>query len=116
VDAHNRIEVSPDWPTAVAGTLEALTEMGSHVHVLRQVPAIPDYRSLSIVRELTRKKAVPQDRLHVPLDSALSREAAGLAPFVAGGSQITLIDPWPLHCDTNTCSVLRKGNRKKAAA
>ncbi|TJZ91990.1 acyltransferase [Paracoccus gahaiensis] len=108
-DAHNRIEVSPDWPTAVAGTLDALTAMGSRVHVLRQVPVIPDYGSLPVARALARKEPVPQDRMQVPLDRALAREAAGLAPFVAGGSQINLIDPWPLHCDANACSVLRNG-------
>ncbi|TGN51267.1 acyltransferase [Paracoccus liaowanqingii] len=108
-DAHNRIEVLPAWPTAVDTTLQALTAMGSRVHVLRQAPEIPDYGSLPVARALARNEAVPQDRFQVALPDALSREAAGLAPFVAGPSRIELIDPWPLHCDANTCSVLRNG-------
>lgn len=108
-DAHNLIEVSPDWPSAVSGTLDALTAMGSRVHVLRQAPEIPDYGSLPVARALARHEVVSPARMEVALEDALAREASGLAPFLAAQGQITLIDPWPMHCDASTCSALQDG-------
>ena len=111
VDAHNRIEVTPSWPEAVEHTLGVLTAMGSRVHVMRQVPEIPDYGSLPVARALARGEEVPQARLEVSLQQAAARDAAGFAPFTAAArdGQIDLIDPWPLTCDDDRCGVMHDG-------
>lgn len=110
-DAHNRIAVTPTWPEAVEQTITKLTAMGSRVHVMRQVPEIPDYGSLPVARALARGEQVPADRLEVPLPRALERDAGGLAPFAraAQRGRIDLIDPWPMTCDDDSCGVMQDG-------
>nr|WP_111299606.1 SGNH hydrolase domain-containing protein [Paracoccus saliphilus] len=110
-DARNRIDVTPAWPIAVEQTLDALHGMGSQVHVLRQVPEVPDYGALPVARALARGETVPEARMQVPLDRALNREARGLVPFVAAArkGRVALIDPWPLTCDHGSCSVMQEG-------
>lgn len=111
-DARNRIEVTPAWPDAVRQTLDALQAMGSRVHVLRQVPEVPDYGALPVARALARGEIVPETRMQVPLDHALIREAKGLAPFVAASrkGRVVLIDPWPLTCNDGVCTVMQDGH------
>lgn len=110
-DARNRIDVTPDWPMAVQQTLEALYGMGSRVHVLRQVPEVPDYGALPVARALARGEAVPESRMQVSLDHALEREARGVTPFVAAArkGRVAMIDPWPLTCDDGFCTVMKEG-------
>lgn len=110
-DVRNRIEVAPAWPVAVQQTLDLLDEMGSRVHVLRQVPEVPDYGALPVARALARGETVPETRMQVPMDRALEREARGLAPFVAAvrKDRVVLIDPWPLTCHDGFCTVMQEG-------
>ncbi|WP_410216631.1 acyltransferase family protein [Paracoccus sp. (in: a-proteobacteria)] len=110
-DAHNLVEVSPEWPVAVSDTIAELRATGAQVHVLRQVPEIADYGSLPVARALARGETIPASRLQIDLSRALQRESAGLAPFVAAAArgEVTLIDPWPLNCDKTICTVLGEG-------
>lgn len=109
IDVHNRISIDTDWATAVRQTLDTLDRMGTRVHVLRQPPEVPYYKSLDVARALARNEIVPQAQLEVSLENALLREITGLLPFFENTSQLNIIDPWPKFCETSICSALQDG-------
>jgi peptidoglycan/LPS O-acetylase OafA/YrhL len=122
LDAQNRISLAPApgaglegapdlMAAAMARTMGALSQLGP-VHVLRQVPEMPDYTSSRAARALAygRGEAVAPT-LSVPRAAAEARGAradAMLRDLAAGGA-ITLIDPWPRLCDAQACGVMLEG-------
>ncbi|MDX1781768.1 MAG: acyltransferase family protein, partial [Thalassovita sp.] len=93
---------------------ETVREIGAYarVHILRQIPEIPDYDSRLTARRLAhgRDDGV-QESFTVPLATVETRQATSdpaiMAIAEAEGAQ--LLDPRPYLCDRETCSIWAGG-------
>lgn len=98
---------------ALEETVRTLKDDFGEVHVLRQVPEIPDYNAGEMARVLAHGRTSPAE-----ITAAFSAKSEVLAarvmaaetclyPLAAQGL-ITLIDPWPRLCPER-CSVMMDG-------
>ncbi len=98
---------------ALEETVKTLNDDFGEVHVLRQVPEIPDYSSREVARMLAHGRASPSE-----ITATFSAKSETLAARVMGAETclypmatkglITLIDPWPRLCPER-CSVMMDG-------
>jgi hypothetical protein len=119
LDAHNLItlaaapgsglEDAPDlMAAALERTVEALSTLGP-VHVLRQMPEMPQYtagkaaRAMAYGRGDTITASLTQPRSAA---EARSRRADAMLRDLAARGRISVIDGWDRLCDASVCGVM----------
>ena len=125
-DAHNKIALQAAPGSGLTGATQAelyaegwektIATLAPHfprIHVMRDVPEIPQYGSRDMARQLahghlTEAEAAPLMEIARP--EALARAARAEAPIMALAEEgrIALIDPWPILCP-DMCRVMHDG-------
>ena len=101
------------YAAALDATVAELSTNFAQVHVLRQVPELPDYDSRDIARRMAHGRLTGADAMPlftVRSEVLAARVADAEAPLtrLASAGAITLIDPWPLLCPDN-CTAMQAG-------
>jgi len=125
-DLHNTIALRPapgsdlqgdDQAALYAAAWEAtVAELSTHfaqVHVLRQVPELPDYDSRDIARRMAHGRlsgadAMPLFTVRPEVLAARVVDAEAPLTRLASDGAITLIDNWPMLCPDN-CTAMQAG-------
>lgn len=111
-DVENTIALSPSFEDAVRPTLDQMAQAGVSVHVLRQVPEIPNYDSRMMARALAHGRVDAEGvraQTTIQEHQALSRAAAGESPWQNVSHIASWLDPWPDLCAEDTCQALPDG-------
>lgn len=111
-DAENRITLLPEgdqaarFEAALAKTVTELSE-SAEVHILRQVPEVPQYDSRQTARDLAHGRAAGvSETFTTDLAEVEARQASSDGAVLSSGASI--LDPRPYFC-TDDCSVMQDG-------